>query len=293
MASDFEAFEAQLRETNDKINARSGRPLVAAILTGLVLGAAVIASILVPWLIVPVGGALIGFTAYELASALRASGRRIPRVPLVIVSVAVVPLTFFFGTTGLWLGLLGACALMIVWRLFETLNPRFRASGAVLARDLGASLLVLGYVTFLSNFAILLMAQPGGNWWTLAFLAVIVAVDTAAYGVGLTLGRHPMAPSISPKKSWEGFAGGAAVALIAGVLLGLFVLRIEWWQGLLFGAALLVAGTVGDLVESLVKRELGVKDISAWLPGHGGFLDRLDSVIPSAVVAYGLYVLFT
>jgi len=293
MASDFEAFEAQLRETNDKINARSGRPLVAAILTGLVLGAAVIASILVPWLIVPVGGALIGFTAYELASALRASGRRIPRVPLVIVSVAVVPLTFFLGTTGLWLGLLGACALMIVWRLFETLNPRFRASGAVLARDLGASLLVLGYVTFLSNFAILLMAQPGGNWWTLAFLAVIVAVDTAAYGVGLTLGRHPMAPSISPKKSWEGFAGGAAVALLAGVLLGLFVLRIEWWQGLLFGAALLVAGTVGDLVESLVKRELGVKDISAWLPGHGGFLDRLDSVIPSAVVAYGLYVLFT
>lgn len=99
----------------------------------------------------------------------------------------------------------------------------------------------------------------------------MVAVDVAAYATGLSLGRTPLAPKISPKKTWEGFAGSLLAALVAGVLLGVFVLGVQWWVGLLLGSVLLGSATLGDLVESLIKRDLGIKDISSWLPGHGAF----------------------
>jgi phosphatidate cytidylyltransferase len=101
-----------------------------------------------------------------------------------------------------------------------------------------------------------------------------------------------MAPTISPKKTWEGLAGAAAACLVAGVLLAVFMLGAPWWFGLVFGAVMLVTATFGDLAESLIKRDLGIKDMSSWLPGHGGFLDRLDSILPSAAAAYALYLIF-
>ncbi len=120
----------------------------------------------------------------------------------------------------------------------------------------------------------------------------MISVDTGAYATGLNFGKHPMAPRISPKKTWEGFAGSVAAAMIAGVLISLFMIHQPWWFGLIMGAALTLTATMGDLAESLIKRDLGIKDISTWLPGHGGFLDRLDSTLPSAVLAYAFYLIF-
>lgn len=304
MASDFEAFEAQLREkndrinaqlreTNDKINARTGRPLITAILVGLVLGVSLLLSLLV-WkpLFMVFAGVLIGFTTYELASALRSAGRHIPRVPIIIVSLAIVPAAFFWAGIGQWLATLAALVIVAVWRLVQVAAPTRRVTSAELGKDLGGSAFVIAYVGFLASFSVLLTAQDGGQWWTLAFLIIVVSIDTGAYATGVAFGKHPMAPTISPKKSWEGFAGAAVVAIIAGILLAIFMLGQPWWVGVILGITMLATGTMGDLAESLIKRDLGIKDIGSLLPGHGGFLDRLDSAIPSGVAAFGLFLIF-
>ncbi len=122
---------------------------------------------------------------------------------------------------------------------------------------------------------------------------MVVSVDTGAYVSGLNFGKHPMVPLISPKKTWEGFAGSVAAAVLAGVLLAIFMLHEQWWVGVILGLAMVLTATVGDLTESLIKRDLGIKDISTWLPGHGGLLDRLDSALPSAAAAYALFIIFT
>ncbi len=134
---------------------------------------------------------------------------------------------------------------------------------------------------------------PSNGVLILGFIIIAVASDTGAYATGITLGRHPMAPRISPNKTWEGFAGAAAAAVIAGVLIALFMLGMPWWAGAVFGLVVLGTATVGDLGESMIKRDLGIKDMSSWLPGHGGVLDRLDSILPSAVAALALYYLLT
>jgi phosphatidate cytidylyltransferase len=150
----------------------------------------------------------------------------------------------------------------------------------------------MAYVAFMGAFTVLLTAQDGGQWWTLAFLIVVVAVDTGAYATGVAFGKHPMAPTISPKKTWEGFAGSVAAAVIAGVLLSIFMLHQPWWVGVILAITIVATATSGDLAESLIKRDLGIKDISTWLPGHGGFLDRVDSALLSAAAAYALFLIF-
>jgi phosphatidate cytidylyltransferase len=158
--------------------------------------------------------------------------------------------------------------------------------------DIGVAIMVLGYVPFLAGFAVAIVALPGGQWWMLAGVAIVVAVDTGAYVTGLSFGRTPFAPKISPKKTWEGFAGSFIVALIAGSLLGTLMLGLPLWVSLLLGAVLVGSATVGDLVESLIKRDLEIKDISSWLPGHGGFLDRVDSMLPSMAMLYVMVQIF-
>ncbi len=289
----FADIEAQMRATNARIEARTGRNLVLAIVIALLMGGSFLFSILVfTELFMIFAAVLIGFASFELATALRVAGRDVPRIPAVIGGLLTIPATFYFLDTGHWFATLGAMALVIVWRLAILIMPSKRASARTVAQDLGASVLVQAYVGFLGSFAVLLTAQAGGQWWTLAFVVIVVATDTGAYATGLTFGRHPMAPLISPKKTWEGFAGSVVASQIAGILLALLVLDQPWWVGVVFGLAIVASATGGDLTESLIKRDLGVKDISSWLPGHGGFLDRLDSILPSAAVAYGLYLIF-
>ena len=233
-----------------------------------------------------------GFASSELAAALRHGGYLVPRIPTVLSAVVAVPIAYYGGAAGQLVAVLGGMALVVMWRLVEQASPNIRSGSTGLARDLGAGVFVQGYVTFLATFTVVLTAADGGQWWTLAFIIAAVATDTGAYAFGLAFGKHPMAPVISPKKTWEGFAGAALMSLVAGVILALFMLGQPWWFGLVFGAAILLTATLGDLAESLIKRDLGIKDMSSWLPGHGGFLDRLDSILPSAAVAYAAFRLF-
>src|SRR5690554_125794 len=289
----FEATRAQIDATNEKIEARTGRNLIAAIVIGLALGVAMLFSLIViKELFMLFAGALIAFTSFELPSALRFAGHNVPRIPVVIAALGTVPAAFYWGVDGLWLSSLAGVAFVALWRLVEQLRPSHRAAGKTLMADVAAGTFVHVYVAFLAGFAVLLTAQEGGEWWTLAFLLTIISIDTGAYASGMLLGKHKMAPRISPKKTWEGFAGSVVVAVIAGVLLALFMIDQPWWVGVIFGVTMVATGTLGDLTESLIKRDLGVKDISTWLPGHGGFLDRLDSILPSAAGAFVLFILF-
>ena len=291
MASDF---ETQARATNDKINARTGRPLLVAIGIGLLLGGSLLVSLLIlKELYMLFAGVLIAFIAYELATALRSSGRDVPRLPTVVAAVAVVPATFYWLDEGHWWVTLGGIAVIALWRLVELARPSGRASAKNVLLDLGAGAFIMIYAAFMAAFTVLLTAQPGGQWWTLAFLIVVVCVDTGAYASGLAFGKHPMAPTISPKKTWEGFAGSVAAALLAGILCAVFMLQQPWWVGVILALAMVLTATSGDLAESLIKRDLGIKDISSFLPGHGGFLDRLDSSLLSGAVAYALFLIFT
>jgi phosphatidate cytidylyltransferase len=295
--AEFEAtvadIEAQVRATNDKINARSGRNLFMAFAVGIGLGLLLLVSLIfIKELFMLFAGFLIAFTAFELSSALRVAGRDVPRIPILIVAIATVPASFYFLSTGHWFATLGGIVFVALWRIAETAFPSKRSSLRDVGRDILAGTFVVAYVIFLAGFAVVLTARDGGQWWTLAFLIVVISIDTGAYASGLTFGKHPMAPSISPKKTWEGFAGSVAAALISGMLLAIFMLQQPWWVGVILGLTLVVTATVGDLSESLVKRDLGIKDISTWLPGHGGLLDRLDSILPSAAAAFGLYLMF-
>jgi len=175
----------------------------------------------------------------------------------------------------------------------ELVRPSHRKPASVVWRDIGAGAFVQIYCSFLGSFMLVLAAEPNGANWTLATLIIVIAVDTGAYATGLNFGKHPMAPRISPKKTWEGFAGSVAASLIAAVLTSWLMLDEPWWFGFVLGGVIIVTATIGDLSESLIKRDLGIKDISTWLPGHGGFLDRLDSTLPSAAAAYALYLLVT
>jgi len=292
MAGDFEAFEAQLREANDEINRRSGRPLLPAILTGIVLGGVVLAGVFFKPVLVLVAAAATVAGSSELANALRGTGRRVPRIPLIVVAVAGPPAAFWLGAVGLWLTTLGGIAVVAAWRLVEQSVPRLRVGAGALARDLVSAAFVVLYVTFLCSWSMVLHAQPEGQWWLLGCLIVVIANDTGAWAIGRAFGRHKLAPRISPGKSWEGFAGGLAASLLAGVLVAVFMWQQPWWVGVIAGLLFLGSGTMGDLAESLIKRDIGIKDMSGWMPGHGGVLDRLDSIAPSVVVAFGLYAVF-
>lgn len=288
-----QATKAQLDATNERIEARTGRNLILATLIGLGLGGLMLVSLIfIKSLFMILAVVVVAFTALELAEALRRAGRNVPRIPVIVSAVAVVPAAFYLGAGGQWLAMMAGIVFITLWRLAMLIVPAHRVPAGILLGDIGAGFLIQVYVVFLASFAILLVAQPDGEWWTLSFLLLVISADTAAYASGLSFGKHPMVPTISPKKTWEGFAGAALATTVVGILLAVLMLGQPWWFGAVFGIVILVAATFGDLAESLIKRDLGIKDMSSWLPGHGGFLDRLDSILPSAAAAYALYLIF-
>jgi phosphatidate cytidylyltransferase len=293
-------FEAQVKhardqfdQTQEKIKQRTGRNLLAAIGIGVALGGILLVSLLFyTWLFIPFAAFLVGFTVWELATALRGAGRDVPRVASIVVGVAVVPVAYFFHVPGLWLAVVAGVVVVSLWRLAELVPPARRVPARDVLADIGAGAFVQLYVTFLAGFYVVLSGEDGGQWWVLAALIIVVVADIGAYATGLSFGRHKLAPKISPGKTWEGFAGAAVASMVAGTLLAWLMLGQPWWEGTVMGLVLMLVGTMGDLIESLIKRELGIKDISGWLPGHGGFLDRLDSILPSAAVAYAFFLVF-
>jgi phosphatidate cytidylyltransferase len=188
------------------------------------------------------------------------------------------------GPSGLVLAFLLTVVAVLVWRL---------ADGPVgYLRDAAAGVLVAWYVPLLAGFAVLLLVPDDGVARVLAFIATVVCSDVGGYAAGVLFGRHPMAPSVSPKKSWEGMAGSIAACVLIGTLLMTLTFHGPGWGGVVYGVAIAVTATVGDLGESLVKRDLGIKDMGKLLPGHGGIMDRMDSLLPSAAVAWLLLSVF-
>jgi phosphatidate cytidylyltransferase len=293
-------------QANARLTARSGRNLVGAIGLGVVLGGLVVVSLVI-WkpLFVVLAMALVAFGTSELAVALRTAGIRVPRVGAAVAGVLAIPATYVSVlpspvqpavaghlpqplVPGGWLAaVVLAVVVAVVWRLVEQLiHP---VPHRALGRDVLVTTFVQLYVTGLASTAVVLLSQDRGQWWTLSFIVLVVSSDVFAYVSGLRFGKHPMAPRISPKKTWEGLAGAAIATIVVATLLTPWLLDRPLWFGPLFGAVILVTGTLGDLGESMIKRDIGVKDMSSWLPGHGGILDRLDSILPSASAALLLF----
>lgn len=259
---------------------RAGRNLPMAIGVGLALGAVILVSLLLvrqAWVGIVAVAAAIG--TWELFGALnRAAGIRLSRVPVLIGGQAMIWLAWPYGTEGILGALLISVLGCFVWRM------RLGAAGFV--RDVGASMLVLTWVPLCMAFGTLLVVPEDGAARVLIFMIVVICSDTGGYAAGALLGRHPMAPKVSPKKSWEGF-GGSLVAGGAGACLTImWLLGAPWWFGLVVGPLLVCTAVIGDLVESLVKRDLGIKDMGQTIPGHGGLMERLDSLVTSAPVAW-------
>lgn len=295
---DFETHVHQAREqldlANERIKARTGRDLIVATLVGLAFGAVLLGSLLfIKELFIPIALAIAVLGIFELSRALRSAGRRIDLGPQVAAGIVLVLAGYFAPAWLSWVTLLFAVVFVIVWRLVAQMFVKDgRTYGDVLA-DAVVGGFVQVYVPFLASLALLLLRQEGGQWWVLGFIAIAVASDTGAYAAGVAIGKHPMAPRISPKKTWEGFGGAVIAAGAAGVLLALYLLEMPWWAGIIFGLAILLSATLGDLGESMIKRDIGIKDMSSWLPGHGGLLDRIDSILPSTVPALALYFLLS
>jgi CDP-diglyceride synthetase len=219
------------------------------------------------------------------AAATSAAGPRAqpPLVPLLGGCLVMAPLAYYGGIESLVLGLLVTILAVIVWRL---------SSGpAGFARDIAAAVLIATYVPFLLNFGVLLAVPHDGDLRVLAVLAMVVLSDTGGYAAGVFFGKHPMAPTISPKKSWEGLAGSLVATGVGAALLVHYLLHQPLWHGAILGVVVSAAAVLGDLAESLIKRDLGIKDMSHLLPGHGGLMDRLDSVVFAAPAAFMLLAL--
>jgi phosphatidate cytidylyltransferase len=278
---------------------KAGRNLPAAVAVGLAMLFAVLGGLLfLPLGFVAVTTSFAVFGVWEIYRALEANGTRMPIVPVITGTVAMPFAAYFGGIESLLFAMLLSSVAVLLWRSIES------AAGS--ANSIFAGVFTLGWVPFFISFAALplhasggatpLGLWPGGTipdgaWQVAVMLLLVVSNDTFGYLVGASLGKHPMAPKISPKKSWEGFAGSIGGAILIGILASLFLLDKPWWVGVVLAVGLVAASTAGDLAESMVKRELGVKDMSSILPGHGGVMDRLDSIVfaaPAAFVLYGL-----
>lgn len=258
---------------------RAGRNLPAAIAVGVGLVGLIIASLFVAkqaFVVVVLAAGALGIM--ELRSALAVASVRLPVVPVAVGGAAMLIGSYAAGTAAL--SVIAALTLiaLAVWRLADG------AEGFV--RDASAGAFVLAYVPLLGSFVLLMLAQPDGAWRVVTFIATTTFSDIGGYAAGALLGRHPLAPTISPKKSWEGFAGSVIASMVVGWALVTQALEGPAWLGLLLGAVVALTATTGDLVESVIKRDLGIKDMGTLLPGHGGVMDRLDSLLVAAPVCW-------
>jgi phosphatidate cytidylyltransferase len=258
---------------------RAGRDLPAAIAVSIALIAVVVVSLVyVKAGFLAVVAAAVLVALWELGRALALSRTWLPVPPMAAGALAMIAGSYYGGADVL-VGTLAATVLAcLLWRM-----PRGQVG---FVKDVSAAVFCLVYVPFLASFVALLLAPNDGVRRVLTFFAVTASSDIGGYCVGVLIGRHPMAPAISPKKSWEGFAGSTVGCVAVGVVCVVYWLDGDVLVGVLLGAAVAVAATLGDLVESLIKRDLGIKDMSNILPGHGGIMDRLDSLLAAVPVVY-------
>jgi phosphatidate cytidylyltransferase len=264
---------------------RTGRNLPVAIAVSVVLGGlAVLTLLTVKATFLLYMGAIVIVALWELNRALGSRGIFFPLVPVVAGGTAIVTLGYWFGVTDALAALALTFVALLAWRL------RGGATGYV--RDVTASVFALVYLPLPALFVALMLLRPDGDKRALLFLILTVCSDVGGYFAGIGFGRHLMAPAISPKKTWEGFSGSAVACLAAGAVGLTLLLHGRLWEGLLLGAAAVAVATLGDLVESMIKRDLQIKDMGSVLPGHGGVLDRIDALLLMAPVVWLLLDVF-
>ncbi|MFB7372946.1 phosphatidate cytidylyltransferase [Streptomyces sp. NPDC056222] len=265
----------------------AGRDLGAAIGVGVGLGAVIIASLFI-WKAAFVGVIAVAVVVglWELTSRLQErKGIKAPLVPLAVGGAAMVVAGYVRGAEGAWVAMALTALAVLVWRMTEPPEGYLK--------DVTAGVFAAFYVPFLATFVALMLTADDGPERVLTFLVLTVVSDTGAYAIGWRFGKHKLAPRISPGKTREGLLGAVAFAMAAGALCMEFLIDGgSWWQGLLLGLAVAASATLGDLGESMIKRDLGIKDMGTLLPGHGGIMDRLDSLLPTAPVVWLLFVLF-
>lgn len=265
----------------------AGRNLQAAIGVGVGLGVIIVAALfIVKAVFVGVVAVAVVIGVWELTSRLaERKDIRVPLIPLAVGGAAMVVAGYLRGADGAWVAMALTSLAILVWRMTEPPHDYLK--------DVTAGVFAAFYVPFLATFVVMMLAADDGPRRVLVFLLLTVISDTGAYAVGWRFGSHKLAPRISPGKTREGLLGAIAFAMVAGALLMQYVIDGgHWWQGLLLGLAAAVSATLGDLGESMIKRDLAIKDMGTLLPGHGGIMDRLDSLLPTAPVVWLLLVAF-
>ncbi|MER5210782.1 phosphatidate cytidylyltransferase [Streptomyces sp. NPDC002838] len=265
----------------------AGRDLSAAIGVGVGLGAVIVASLfIVKAVFVGVIAVAVVVGLWELTKRLdERKGIKAPLVPLALGGAAMVVAGYVRGAEGAWVAMALTALGVLVWRMTEPPEGYLK--------DVTAGIFAAFYVPFLATFVAMMLTADDGHRRVLTFLLLTVVSDTGAYAIGWRFGKHKLAPRISPGKTREGLLGAVSFAMAAGALCMQFLIEDgTWWQGLILGFAVAASATLGDLGESMIKRDLGIKDMGTLLPGHGGIMDRLDSLLPTAPVVWLLLVIF-
>lgn len=260
--------------------ARAGRDLPRATAVGVALLLVVAGSLaFVKEGFVVLAAVACGAALWELAQALTRRGIHIPILPLLVGTAGILVSAYTSGSEALLIAFLLTAGAVVVWRVLDGSGP-----GAL--RDAAAGTFATAYIPFMGGFVMLMLAEPDGAWRAGIFVLLSVSNDVGGYFAGVLLGRHPLAPSVSPKKSWEGLAGSLALAGTVGAVGMVVAFDASPVIGVALGVASVLTSTLGDLAESLLKRDLELKDMGTLLPGHGGVLDRLDSMLLTAPLVY-------
>lgn len=259
---------------------RAGRDLPIAVAVGLGLLGLVGASL---WFRKEAFAvlAVVACTAalWELAQALARRGIHVPLLPLVVGTVGMLVSAYTSGAEALLVAFLLTAGGVVVWRVLDGGGPQA-------LRDAAAATFAAAYIPFMAGFLMLMLAAPDGAQRVGLFVLLVVASDTGGYVAGVLLGRHRLAPSVSPKKSWEGLVGSLVLASAVGAVGMVWVFDVNPAVGVALGVASVLTATLGDLAESLLKRDLALKDMGSLLPGHGGVLDRIDAMLLTAPLAH-------
>ena len=262
---------------------RAGRNVPVATAVGIGLAGLILLTIFTkPITFAVLVGMAFAIAVHELITSLGQVGLRPPQIPLLAGTAAMMAGAYFGHSAGLLATFTLTVLAIVFWRILD--GPEDSV------RDITAGVWIAAYAPLMAGFAVLMVNQSHGPQRIVVYVATTIASDVGGFAFGVLFGRHPMAPKLSPKKSWEGFAGSVVACVACGWATTTWLLHCPPWQGILLGLSVVVAATAGDLAESAVKRD--VKDMGRILPGHGGLMDRLDSLIPVAPVVYLLLTAF-
>jgi len=266
---------SDLHSINEAINKKAGRKLLPSIGVGLsLLGLIWFSLSLYKQLFLVVLTIAVVLGIREITRACNSRSIAISFPSLSIAAVALLGAAWIDGIAGLAIATAISFPILLI-RLLLNGPENFVAKAT-------ATTFALLYLPFLAGFLILLAIPSTGFQRVMTFVVLVGCNDTFGYIVGVLLGKHPLVPTISPKKTWEGLAGSVVFTIIGGCLAFYYIMDMEWWLGIIVGLMIVFTATCGDLIESAMKRDLSLKDMGTLLPGHGGMLDRLDSVVLSA-----------